>query len=140
MDIFKQTRAERLHLEMVEVYAKLDELKAQLPKTQRADAGKKRAKYDSTLPLRYKQYLGRANKKSIPFQLTVQEFELVCSGRCCYCGSGNKIGVDRIDSSLGYTTDNVQSCCGTCNWMKQSTRHEDFLRHIEKVYKYSFSI
>lgn len=145
MTIFTQTKTEQVESEIIETLARLNELNAQLPeakrldKKKRKDVGKKRAKYDSSLPLRYRQYLGRANKKSLTFELTVEEFEAICKGKCCYCGSFNKIGVDRKDSSLGYTIDNVQSCCGTCNWMKQSTRHEDFLKHVDKIYRFCLS-
>lgn len=42
-------------------------------------------------------------------------------------------GVDRIDSSLGYVSGNVQTACWTCNRMKGNLSHEAFLAHIRKI-------
>jgi len=102
----------------------------------RSDAGVKRKKYDSNLPKQYRQYVTSANKRSIKFELTVEEFEEVTSGVCVYCGSTSKIGVDRIDSCDGYNIINVQPCCSTCNLMKFKHDEEFFLRHIVKVVKH----
>jgi len=102
----------------------------------RSDGGIKRNKYDSNLPHRYRSYLARANKKSISFDLSVNDFNLIISKSCVYCGSSHKIGVDRIDSSLGYTIDNVQPCCGVCNLMKYTYDEEFFLKHVFKVFRH----
>lgn len=100
----------------------------------RVDKGKKRPSYKSDLPPKYRSYKARANKKGISFDLTVEHFEFICSKDCVYCGASSRIGIDRIYSGDGYTMDNVQPCCGTCNMMKFTMSHEDFLRHVSKVY------
>lgn len=46
-------------------------------------------------------------------------------------------GLDRIDSSKGHSLDNIVSCCSTCNTMKMAMGQSIFLKHIEKIYKYS---
>lgn len=102
----------------------------------RMDKGKKRNDYISTLPLPYKRYIASANKRQIVFELTVDEFTSITSHPCVYCGGTNRIGVDRKDSSSGYTIDNVQPCCGICNLMKFTHDEETFLKHIHKVLKY----
>jgi hypothetical protein len=43
-------------------------------------------------------------------------------------------GIDRIDSSRGYTPENTVPCCSTCNLMKSDSTHEAFLAHIEAIY------
>lgn len=148
MDIFKRTKEEQLEIEIAETYHRLDTLKAQqgtilkevcvvkeVPqRKERSDLGKKRAKYDPSLPLRYRQYLGRANKKSLPFQLTVEEFNTMLKGACVYCGNIGKMSIDRINSNQGYTIDNVQSCCYTCNMMKHVLSNELFLKQVKKIY------
>ena len=48
----------------------------------RSDKGVKRAKYNSSIPLRMRSYIGRANKKGISFDLTVEQFDSIRSGRC----------------------------------------------------------
>jgi hypothetical protein len=102
----------------------------------RSDVGKKRCKYDTGLPKKYKQYLTSANSRSIKFELTVEEFQEVINQNCVYCGDNSKIGIDRVDSSNGYSIDNVQPCCGKCNLMKFTHTEEVFLKHIIKIVKY----
>lgn len=52
--------------------------------------------------------------------------------------NGNFIynGLDRIDSSIGHTPENVVACCWTCNRMKGSHNAEDFLSHIKLICEY----
>ena len=42
-------------------------------------------------------------------------------------------GVDRIDSSKGYTKDNVVPCCGKCNRMKGDLPQDKWIQHLQKV-------
>jgi len=42
-------------------------------------------------------------------------------------------GLDRLDSSKGYTLSNVVPCCFLCNMMKWNSTPEDFLLRVEKV-------
>lgn len=45
--------------------------------------------------------------------------------------------LDRIDSSVGYTKDNIQWVCRTVNWAKLSLTHEEFLKLCKLVYKHT---
>lgn len=45
-------------------------------------------------------------------------------------------GIDRIDSSKGYSDDNCVSCCSMCNLMKNNYSVYDFLNHINKISSY----
>lgn len=45
-------------------------------------------------------------------------------------------GIDRIDSSKGYTIDNCVSCCPLCNQMKSNIDQNMFLTQIEKIYNF----
>lgn len=111
---------------------------SELKRMLRSDKGKKRAAYKSSLPTLFRTYLNRANKKGISFSLTVEQFYEITRNSCTYCGSSNKIGVDRIDSSIGYEIGNVQPCCPTCNLMKYTHDSEAFLSHIKRIYKNIF--
>jgi hypothetical protein len=91
------------------------------------------------------------------FDLTIDEFINVISKNCFYCGElpkkvTNKIlitrghineppiyynGIDRINSNLGYTIDNVTPCCSKCNYMKHTSNIDDFYKQIERIYNYS---
>ena len=102
----------------------------------RTDKGSTRAKYDASIPMKMRQYIGSANKRGISFELTIEQFNQLCSLRCVYCDTSNRIGIDRKDSSVGYVIDNCQPCCGTCNLMKHRSDEDDFLSHILKIYKH----
>lgn len=108
-----------------------------IKRAQRKDAGQKRPKYTTKLPARYKSYLLRANKKQVPFTLTVDEFNALLNQPCIYCGSTAKTTIDRTDSSDGYTIENCSPCCFQCNIMKMSATHEDFLKKVRQIYRYN---
>ncbi len=105
----------------------------------REDKGEKRARYKSDLPADYRAYLNRANKKQIPFELSIEEFNNIRSHCCIYCGSCSKIGIDRRDNSDGYTLDNAVPCCTKCNMMKYTYSTEEFLEHVAKIYEYNLN-
>lgn len=102
---------------------------------QRADKGKPRAKYDTSLPPRYLSYLKRANAKKVAFDLTVEQFEDMCDRDCVYCGDTG-FGIDRIDSKKGYTLDNCVPSCTMCNMMKYTYSEHTFIKHITKIYRF----
>ena len=45
-------------------------------------------------------------------------------------------GIDRVDSSKGYTLDNCVPCCSICNTMKLNYTLQEFSDHITKVYNH----
>lgn len=104
-------------------------------KEKRTDSGKKRMKYDSSLPKSYISYLKRANAKGLQFELTLNQWEWALSKPCVYCG-GKSTGIDRIESSKGYIIGNMQPCCGVCNMMKLAHSEKFFLEQVEKIYKH----
>ena len=73
------------------------------------------------------KYLGNTVKRrDLSFNLSVEEFQQLCSSSCFYCGAppstkmhvkhgGFRNGIDRIDSSIGYEPTNVVPCCRICN-------------------------
>ncbi len=114
----------------------LDEAKRLLkPKKERKvriDKEKKRPKYDSSLSIKHRNYLGRANAKGLPFELTAVEFDALCKGICIYCGDP-ATGVDRRDNKKGYTVSNSQPCCYTCNHMKCALPEYVFIERLETI-------
>lgn len=98
-----------------------------------------------------RRYMYSAMKRSIPWHLTPREFEHIVKQPCTYCqaepreykarlkkGKGRQVsalmnGIDRIDSSKGYTLDNCISCCTTCNRMKLDLPIADFIKQCTKV-------
>ena len=92
-------------------------------------------------------YTKGARVRSIEWALTREQAKDLFSGLCFYCGTeptnvffrkilnGKFIynGIDRVDSSLGYTIDNCVSCCTTCNYMKRSLSLDNFTKHVKRI-------
>lgn len=45
-------------------------------------------------------------------------------------------GVDRMDSSIGYTIENSVSCCKRCNFMKSNLGYQEFIDKIKQIYNH----
>lgn len=64
----------------------------------------------------------KAGRKGIELDISLYDYEVLLSSNSChYCGgplpkTGH--GLDRVDSSKGYTKDNVVVCCYGCNTLK----------------------
>jgi hypothetical protein len=54
---------------------------------------------------------------------------------CRYCGiqANPTIGIDRIDSSVGYEPDNVVPCCSVCNFAKRATPYQAFVDYLTRL-------
>ena len=87
---------------------------------------------------KYSQYKSGAKKRGIEFNLNIDEFKNLWQQPCIYCGDDIKtIGIDRINSNLGYFRDNVVACCTICNTMKLALPRSLFIEHCNKVTKHS---
>ncbi len=96
----------------------------------------------------YNAQRGAMNRK-IVWDLTDEQARGIFDRDCFYCGDRPKLitqlpdrkapikyafnGIDRIDSSKGYTTDNTVSCCTQCNYMKRNYSQGDFLRKARDI-------
>jgi hypothetical protein len=65
--------------------------------------------------------------------LTEAEYTALLDSDCVFCGTKQANGIDRIDSSKPHCNDNCQSCCATCNWMKNHFEESTFLSKIEQI-------
>lgn len=98
-----------------------------------------------------KRYKRTAQTKKLSFTLSTSKMESLFKGCCHYCGrsetntckglgktSGDYkyVGIDRVDTSLGYEDFNVVSCCWLCNMMKNSLSKEIFIEHVTSIYNY----
>ena len=100
----------------------------------------------------YCYYRSGAFKRNLEWNLTEEQFKNLIQGNCKYCNSLPEKrqtvsykddfelinGIDRINSSKGYTIDNCVSCCTHCNIMKYDMSLSDFKEHISKIYKNIF--
>lgn len=78
------------------------------------------------------------------------EFKSIIKQSCHYCNEepsrhqsvsyrdGYELvnGIDRVDSSKGYSIDNCVPCCNTCNLMKNTLPKEVFLDKISQIYNH----
>lgn len=95
----------------------------------------------------YVEYQGGARKRGISWELTKEQFRELTSSPCYYTGrlpsqikraaGGDYIynGVDRLDSSKGYTVDNCVPCIGRVNEMKMDSAYEEFIELCRAVVK-----
>jgi hypothetical protein len=93
-------------------------------------------------------YKRRASKKYLEFKLTKSQFFKLTQLPCYYCkfppfsiqkggkqkfGSFKYNGLDRINNKIGYTIDNVVTCCEFCNRAKYTHKKEEFERWLKHV-------
>lgn len=83
---------------------------------------------------RFWEYCVNAKQRGHVFALTQAQFSTFWQKPCSYCGGPiQTIGLDRVDSALGYTLVNVVSCCVICNRMKSSLPLDVFLAYCRKI-------
>jgi len=93
------------------------------------------------------KYVYSAQKRKIDWELSIDQFMSLCQSDCNYCGATpvqrvmnrhtiNANGIDRVDSDKGYVVGNTVPSCGLCNKMKMKLTREEFLEHIEKIYRF----
>ncbi len=98
----------------------------------------------------YSHCLQSARVRNIEFQLDInfldelieqQDFKCKLSGQILVCGykplGEYTLSLDRINSSIGYTKDNVQFIHKTINMCKQSLSQDDFIEMCSLVHNYS---
>jgi hypothetical protein len=95
---------------------------------------KGRVQEKKTINGRYAKYKSCAKDRDISFDISIEEFTTFWQTPCSYCGDSiETIGIDRVDSSLGYKINNIVSCCTICNRMKLDYTKEFFINHIQKI-------
>ena len=86
---------------------------------------------------RLRNHKTRAKRLGRVWEITDEEAIALFLAPCGYCGKlGTEAapgGIDRIDSAVGYTKLNSQSCCGRCNKMKLAMTHDEFIAHVRRI-------
>jgi len=90
----------------------------------------------------WRDYTANAKARELSWELTSVQFDDLMHGICFFCQRPPKTirkarrkddisftynGIDRLDNNLGYTINNVVSCCMICNRAKGNMSLEDFL-------------
>jgi hypothetical protein len=103
---------------------------------------------NSVVRMLLRRYKSTALLKKHEFALTEDQFMLLISGTCSYCGIEPEReakyykhtvlynGIDRVDNKFGYVPGNVVTCCFTCNNAKSILSAEDFSQHVRKVFEH----
>lgn len=90
--------------------------------------------YNRALNTKFNYYKRNAKLRGIIWCLTRPDFEEILKEPCHYCGSIEKIGLDRADSSKGYDYSNVLACCTSCNQAKNNRSISEFAAWVRSVY------
>jgi hypothetical protein len=93
-------------------------------------------------------YKFNARRRHLEWGLSAEEFVRLTSAPCYYTGrapSAKKVaysgevynynGIDRLDSSRGYTLDNCVPCCAEINRMKWEMSVSDFIKFCSDVHR-----
>jgi len=84
----------------------------------------------------YKAYIKEAELRSLPFELTEQQWNWLTRSPCYLCGyqSVKGICIDRVDNTVRkYSLENCRPCCGSCNDMKGEFILNEFLEQCEHI-------
>jgi len=93
-------------------------------------------KITSSVQKRWGRLLRYSLKKGIPLTVGFDQYSEIIKENCYYCGVENKgtgYGLDRLKPSLGYTLDNVVSCCPPCNQIKGNILTENQMKNLITV-------
>src|ERR1035437_7402099 len=85
----------------------------------------------------YRHYKYGAKHRGLTFSITLEEFKALTARNCDYCGlspvQANGMGIDRVDSSMGYEVHNCVASCSVDNRAKMSRTRIEYLTHCRRV-------
>ena len=91
---------------------------------------------ENPIKSRYVQYKASAKARGKDFNLTFGEFKSYWNQPCYYCGNPiDGIGLDRVNSNIGYHVNNVVPCCTQCNTAKMAVTQSEFFAMIKRIYE-----
>lgn len=102
----------------------------------------------------FTSYVIGAKRRGFIFTLSLEEFLRLTGSPCHYCGmrfsseypkrkhlngSYKHNGIDRVDSRIGYVSDNCAPCCKICNYAKRELSSQEFKEYIKRAYNHLFN-
>lgn len=122
-------------------------------KAKKVSNSKKHISGAAILHAAFQSHLKSAKKRSIPCELTKEQYAATIKMPCTYCGgfsvrkssSSNKIftealklnSVDRLNNEPCYKIENSVSACFTCQFMKGSLSALEFVEQSNRISVYS---
>jgi len=86
---------------------------------------------------KYTTYKHQAKRRGIDFVLSFEEFMTFWQKSCWYCHNPIKtIGLDRVDNFLGYSIQNVVSCCKPCNDGKNCSLQNEYIERCKRIARF----
>lgn len=92
------------------------------------------------------EYQRSAARRGYAWDLADEEFFQLVSLDCFYCGGLPSTvkrtgpyedfiynGLDRMDNTLGYTVENVVTCCTICNLAKRDMPFDEFVAYLDRI-------
>lgn len=102
-----------------------------------------RAFYNSN-SMTYTELIKRCEDKNFECEISKEKFHKIKSNDCYMCSKSsdeNHVnGIDRIDSTIGYTKENCLPCCSNCNYMKKNYNFDAFVWQLYDIYCYKSNI
>ena len=93
--------------------------------------------FDNIKSTNYKHYALNAARRKIEFNLDKKTFLYLINHKCYLCGkktdNEHQNGIDRVDNNKGYILENVQPCCGNCNFIKNKFSLETIFDKFKKI-------
>jgi len=95
----------------------------------------------------YDKYIRTSIPRKLVFSLDFELFDKLTNSNCTYCGrvpytymkyqsKDTELlynGLDRKNNNLGYTKENVVSCCAQCNFLKGSMNYKEFIELVKLI-------
>lgn len=97
---------------------------------------------DKKLSSKYSNFRNDATKRNKEVTLSRDETLKLMNSDCEYCGKRDLtgyVGLDRIDSKLGYVPGNVNPCCAKCNYGKNVYSVVEYFQHCADVVDFQLS-
>jgi len=129
-----RTKADGKHTRCIECFKDCQRQYRSTHKKERNASGKA---WSQTRKAKYGYYKRNAKKRDLAFDLTMEEFMTFWQAYCTYCPDQiATIGIDRIDSSKGYSLENCVPCCWECNRIKGDRNIDNINTHMLKMLKH----
>lgn len=93
--------------------------------------------FNNSKSTNYKHYALNAARRKIEFNLDKKTFLYLIHHDCYLCGKKtddeHQNGIDRVDNDNGYILENVQPCCGNCNFIKNKFSLKTIFDKFKKI-------